>query len=167
MYINFSVSILRYYYLIMAPTDDTLPEWAHWLRARNETELAAMNPEEVVLILINRGSTQHLFRNPGCAMEFLFEPLPAVRALLEREFATLGRASHLAAQTVHEVISTGGGGGGGGSGSGGLSRRVVVSPRQDSNLRPAGALVISIQVCYKRPHTLSRPFSVHAGLRLG
>ena len=142
-----------YHYLMMSPVDDTMPDFAYWLKAKNDSHLQGMNPEEVVLILINRGTTQHLFRNPyiearlakmgllpetafGCAMDYLFEPLPHVQQLLANDFRSLSRSVQLTEHRVQEVTSYA---------KNKQARMWLVSPLQQS-IRPEGALVISIQI---------------------
>lgn len=77
----------KYIDLLMFPTGDELSLYVPWLHARSAEELDL--EEELVLVLLNRGTTQQLFRNPylearlsqmglredtafGCAMEYLF-----------------------------------------------------------------------------------------------
>lgn len=138
-----------YHYLIMAPIDDKLPDWAYWLKARNATELA--QPEEVVMVLINRGSSQHLFRNPyiegrlaelglredtafGCALDFLFDLQPEVRQLVAQELAVLSHSSSLVARRMADC-------GGEAEGEGRQAEEDATGVDQ-----AGGALTIGIQV---------------------
>ena len=77
----------KYIDALMAPVGDGLADSLPWLKAHNAKELDM--EEQNVLVLLNRGSTQQLFRNHylearlsemglredtafGCAMDFLF-----------------------------------------------------------------------------------------------
>ena len=81
----------RYIDALMAPVGDGLVEHLPWLGAHNAEALDM--EEQHVIVLLNRGSTQQLFRNRylearlselglredtafGCAMEFLFRRAP-------------------------------------------------------------------------------------------